>query len=60
MEFIHQDGDSTSEVKDMCVCSTLYCTRPNLPSPTGEYHNEGNRYADSSSPLAFHNLIARP
>lgn len=60
METIHMEGSSAVEVHDMCVCSTLYCTRPNMPSTTGEYHNESNRYADSSSPLAFHDLIARP
>jgi hypothetical protein len=61
METIHQEGSSATEVHDMCVCSTLYCTTPNMPATSGEYHNEHARYPQpESSPLAFHNLITRP
>lgn len=60
MEVIHQEGSSTSEIHEMCVCSTLYCTTPNMPSTSNEYHNESRRYPEAGSPLAYHDLITRP
>lgn len=60
MEFVHQEGDSASETHDLCVCSTLYNTMPNLPSTSGEYHNEGHQAQKLGAALAFHELISRP
>lgn len=36
----YSEGSSTVEVHDLCVCSTLYNTMPNMPATSGEYHNE--------------------
>lgn len=60
MEVVHQEGSAPSEVHEMCVCSTLYCTQPNMPSTSGEYQNESRRYSEAGSPLAWHDLITRP
>lgn len=55
-EVVHMEGSSASEVHDLCVCSTLYNTLPNMPSMSGEYHNEKTRSQGVAGPLAFHEL----
>lgn len=60
MDTVHMEGSSASEVHDLCVCSTLYNTQPNLPSTTGEFHNERHQAEKLGAALAFHELISRP
>lgn len=60
MPCTYQEGSSAVEVHDLCVCSTLYNTQPNLPSTTGEYHNERHQSEKLGSALAFHELFTRP
>lgn len=60
MEFISTNDDSASETHDLCVCSTLYNTFPNMPSTSGQYHNEQHQADKLGAALAFHELISRP
>ncbi len=43
LEVVNMEGSSASEVHDLCTCSTLYNTAPNMPSMSGEYHNESRK-----------------
>lgn len=60
LEVVNQEGNSTSEVHDLCVCSTLYNTMPNLPATSGEFHNERHQAEKLGTALAFHELMSRP
>lgn len=60
LECVYSEGSSAVEVHDLCVCSTLYNTLPNVPSTTGEYHNEQHQASKLGASLAFHALISRP
>lgn len=56
MECTYMEGSSAVEVHDLCVCSTLYNTLPNMPATSGEYHNEASRSQGVAGPLSFHEL----
>jgi 3'-phosphoadenosine 5'-phosphosulfate (PAPS) 3'-phosphatase len=43
MQTVTVDGDAASETHDMCVCSTLYHTMPNMPATSSEYENESRK-----------------
>lgn len=64
MECVYCEGSAPSEIHMLSTHSTLYNTLPNMPSTTGEYHNEAARGSKGAQGVAgdlmFHQIIERP